>query len=129
MSLTNGTAGQYDEEDFDQASRLIKSRQRFLRKPKKAADLVAQLMARKGYNQSVARDELKMAWEAVADNRWSQQTQPGNIRQGVLEINVANSALLHQLEFTRQSLVAALQQRLPQNNIKDIRFRIGNVKP
>jgi hypothetical protein len=128
MTPIDGQPGQYDEEDFEQASRLVKSRQFFHRKPKKAADLIAQLMARKGYNQSTAVDELKTAWEAIGDRRWVKQTQPGNIRKGVLEVMVANSALLQQLQFARQNLVTALQQQLPQNKIKDIRFRIGTVK-
>jgi hypothetical protein len=123
----NPNPSQSDELDFEQANRLINARQFFPRRPKKAADLIAQLMARKGWGQSTAVDELDIAWNLVATTAWSQQTQLGNVRKGVLEVIVANSALLHQLEFKKQSLVASLQQRLPQNKIKDIRFRIGNV--
>jgi hypothetical protein len=123
----NPNRSQSDEQDFDQANRLINDRQFFPRRPKKAAELIAQLMARKGWGQSTAIDELDVAWKSVATTVWSQQTQLGNVRKGVLEVIVANSALLQQLEFKKQSLVASLQQRLPQNKIKDIRFRIGNV--
>lgn len=123
----NPNQGQYDEQDFDQATRLVKDRQFYQRRPKKVADLIAQLMARKGWGQATAADELQSVWHSIAATSWSQQTQLGNVRKGVLEVIVANSALLQQLEFTKQNLVASLQQRLPQNKIKDIRFRIGNV--
>lgn len=123
----NPNQGQYDEQDFDQASRLVKDRQFFQRRPKKAADLIAQLLARKGWGQSTAAHELQTVWQSITAASWSHQTQLGNVRQGVLEVIVANSGLLQQLEFTKQNLLASLQQRLPQNKIKDIRFRIGNV--
>ena len=92
--MTNPWKHQYDEEDFDDASRLVKNRQFFQRRPQRAADLIAKLMARKGYGQSSAANELHNVWQSVTAEPWRKQTQPGNIRRGVLEVVVANSALL-----------------------------------
>jgi hypothetical protein len=118
-----------DEQDFEDANRLVKRRQFFPRRPKKAADLIAQLLVRKGYGQVTAAGELAQTWHEVTSNRWRNQTQPGNIRRGVLEVVVANSALLQQLEFEKKNFLLSIQQHLPQNQIKEIRFRIGTITP
>lgn len=120
-------ADPYEELDFNQAANLVRKRQRFARRPKRSADIVAQLMARKGYGQQTAAKELHQAWQEIAAESWQNQTRAGQIRKGVLEIFVANSVLNQRLEFEKRSLLAGLQQRLPQANIRDIRFRIGNV--
>jgi predicted nucleic acid-binding Zn ribbon protein len=125
--LMNPLDHQYDEQDFDEASRLVKSRQYFQRRPQRAAELIAKLMARKGYGQASAVSELLTAWQSVTTESWREQTQPGNIRRGVLEVIVANSVLLQTLEFEKKNILSVLQQQLPQNQIKDIRFRIGNI--
>ena len=116
----------YDELDFSQASDLVNKRQRFTRRPKKSAEIVAQLMARKGYGQQSTTNELQETWEGVA-NRWQGQTKAGQIRRGVLEVFVANSVLHQRLEFEKRTLLGELQQRLPNAKIRDIRFRLGTV--
>ncbi len=117
----------YEELDFKQAARLVRNRQRFTRRPRKSADIVSQLMARKGYGQLAANNELQQAWQEIVANPWREQTRAGLIRNGALEVIVANSVLNQRLEFEKKSLLAKLQQKLPQANIRDIRFRIGNV--
>ena len=117
----------YDELDFDQAQELVKSRQRYFRKPKTAAQILGQLMARKGYAQTESANELEAAWNQIIDPKWKSKTKVGVIRRGVLEIVVSNSTVNQQLEFTKRKLLTALQTQLPKNNLKDLRFRVGNV--
>ena len=117
----------YEELDFEQADELVQKRQRFRRRPKKMADVIARLMARKGYGQQQTSDQLREAWDAVAGETWRSQTRVGLVRRGVLEVFVASSTLNQRLEFEKQNLLTGLQQRLPQVKLSDIRFRIGNV--
>jgi hypothetical protein len=116
-----------DELDFNQAEKLVRQRQRFRRRPKKSANLVAQLMARKGYGQQQAIRELDDVWSAIAADTWRMQTRVGVIRGGILEVVFGNSVLNKRLEFDKKRLLAELQRQLPKNNIRDIRFRIGNL--
>ncbi len=117
-----------DEElDFSQAEKLVRQRQRFHRRPKRSANLIAQLMARKGYGQQKTIRELDEVWSAIAAESWRAQTRPGVIRGGVLEIVVENSVLNQRLEFEKKKILAELQRQLPKNKIRDIRFRIGNL--
>lgn len=84
-------------------------------------------MARKGYAQTESANDLEIAWNKIVDQKWKTKTKVGVIRRGVLEIVVSNSTVNQQLEFTKRKLLIELQTQLPKNNLKDLRFRIGNV--
>jgi len=118
---------QYDEQDFSAAAKFIAERQTFQRRPKKAVDIVTSLMARKGYGQQLATSELQQAWANLIPPAWQTQTRIGNFKRGVLEIIISTSNLRQRLEFDKNNLLKQLQQQLPQNQIKEIRFRIGNL--
>ena len=117
----------FEEQDFSQAHDLIKQRQRFSRRPRRPADILSHLMARKGYGQTESANELETSWNEVVGLKWQSKTKVGVIKRGVLEIIVTSSGVNQQLEFKKKKLLAELQSRLPKNNLKDLRFRIGNV--
>ncbi|QEG20156.1 DUF721 domain-containing protein [Mariniblastus fucicola] len=119
--------GQYDEQDFDNASDLVKLRQRYFRRPKTPANIISQMMARQGYGQTKSNDELNEAWEIASGPRFAKNTKAGRINRGVLEVHVSSSAAMNMLSFEKKKLLSAMQQQLPQNNIKDLRFKLGNV--
>jgi hypothetical protein len=117
----------YAEQDFSAADKFISERQTFQRRPKKAVDILTRLMARKGYGQQLAANELQEVWNQLMPADWQSQTGIGNLKQGVLEIIVTSPGLRQRLEFEKKQLLNQLQQQLPQNNIREIRFRIGNL--
>jgi len=117
----------YEEVDFKQANHLVKSRQRYFRKPKRPADILGRLMARKGYSQTTKTNELQQAWEKVVGEKWNSKTKVGLVKSGVLEIYVANSAVNQQLEFKKKKLLDALNKSNSKTKFKNIRFRVGNM--
>ena len=119
--------GPYDEQDFDQANELVKSRQRYFRRPRRPADILGQLMARKGYAQTETANELEVTWNEIVGPKWQAKTKVGSIRSGVLEVIVSNSAVNQQLGFKKKKILAELQTQLPKNNLRDLRFRVGNI--
>lgn len=116
----------WDEVDFENAHQLVNQRRRYKRKPKRPANLLSQLMARKGYGQEKSNTELQEVWEKIAAPL-KEFTRAGILRRGVLEIIVTSPAITQQLEFQKKQLLADLNRQLPQNKIREIRFRIGNV--
>ena len=44
-----------------------------------------------------------------------------------LEVLVANSALVQELTFQKTGLLTKLRQALPQEKIKDLRFKVGRI--
>ena len=119
--------GQYDELDFDNASDIVKQRQRFRRRPKRTANIISQMMARQGYGQTQSNNELNDAWEIAVGQKFINNTKAARISCGILEVHVASSAAMNQLSFQKRQLLSAMQQQLPQNKIKDLRFKLGNV--
>lgn len=117
----------YEELDFSNASDLVGKRQRFRRRPKRTGDIIGQMMARQGYSQTKSNEELNEAWEIAVGPTLMKSTKAGRISRGVLEVHVASSAAMNQLSFKKKQLLSAIQQQLPQNKIKDIRFKLGNV--
>ncbi len=45
----------------------------------------------------------------------------------MLEVFVENSTLLQELTFQKQSLLAAIAGRLPDQKIRDLKFRLGPI--
>ncbi|MBN1590341.1 MAG: DUF721 domain-containing protein, partial [Pirellulales bacterium] len=54
-------------------------------------------------------------------------TRPGAIRRGVLQVTVANSAMLQELVFQKRDVLLSLKRLLPDTNIQDLRFQVAPV--
>ena len=125
--MSDPDENQFADRDFDDAARLVKQRQWFRRRAKPAVDVINQLLARKGYSQTSAANELTDVWQKIVGPRWKGKTVAGNISRGVLEITVASSAIGQHLNFKKKQLLKQLNDELPQNKIRDIRFKTGRI--
>ena len=126
MTHSNSEYERIRDQEFSQAEDLVKQRQRFIRKEKSASSILNQLLARKGYQQQESGRELDSAWQEFIGKQLVKKARAGNIQHGVLEVVVTSSSVSQQLNFRKQNLIKRLQERFPQNKIKDIRFRIGS---
>lgn len=95
--------------------------------PKSIADILAQLMARRGYAREQSAAQYSEAWTRAVGEPMSKFTRPGGLKRGALEVTVANNALIQELGFRKQDILAKLGQLLPDQNIRDLRFRVGSV--
>ncbi len=100
----------------------------FARQPQRIDRVVAQLVQRKGYAQIRATGAREEAWQkALAElikPEWVTSTQVGGLRRGVFEVMVADSLLMQELTFYKEELLAKLQQALPEEKIKQVRFKV-----
>jgi predicted nucleic acid-binding Zn ribbon protein len=96
------------------------------REPRRLADIVPQLLARRGYSHLLAHDQLLEAWQQAA-GRLHQQSRPGAIRNGVLEIVAKNSAVIQELTFQKRQLLQSLGKQAENLKIKDLRFTVGSI--
>jgi predicted nucleic acid-binding Zn ribbon protein len=96
------------------------------RGPRKLGEVMPQLMARRGYGRLLSHDEFQEAWQAVS-GVLMQQSRPGQLRRGVLEIIVNNSVVMQELTFQKRSLLRQLNERLPHQPIRDLRFTVGLI--
>src|SRR5215475_2813803 len=93
-------------------------------RPQKIANVLAEMMARRGYARDRSSASLAEAWEQAAGPLVAQHSRVGLVRQGRLEVTVAHSALVQELTFQKAAILAELRKRLPEENIADLRFRV-----
>lgn len=97
------------------------------RSPRKLGDVVANLMARRGYGREAGSAQFDEAWSKVAGFQAAKKTRVGNLRKGVLEIVVNNSTTLQELTFVKQQLLDQLVHETSGASIHELRFRVGMV--
>jgi len=85
--------------------------------PQRIGDILPQLMAQKGFARVQGSAEYAAAWKEAA----------GSLKRGTLEIVVANSALIQEFVFQKCGMLETLNRLLPEQGIKDIRFRLGAI--
>jgi len=95
--------------------------------PQAIGDVVAGLLARRGYAQTAAAEEMSEAWSAAAGAVFADVTRAGNVRRGELEVFVKDSAALQELTFIQTELLRKMAAALPDRGVQKIRFRIGAV--
>jgi predicted nucleic acid-binding Zn ribbon protein len=97
------------------------------RGPQRIGNVISQVLARRGYAQVQTSGELAVAWSEVAGPLAGRATRVGSCRRGTLEIVVANSAVMQELNFHKQELINQLIARVPGHKIRAIRFRAGPI--
>jgi predicted nucleic acid-binding Zn ribbon protein len=98
------------------------------RGPQRAADIVAQLMARRGYGRLQAAAITHDAWAAAAGEKFAGHSRAGAVKRGTLEVLVRNSAVLQELTFEKKKVLKKLVALLPDEKISDLKFRVGSVE-
>ena len=96
-------------------------------KPKPIGNIVAELLARRGYGRLQAADAFAQAWQQAAGPALAAQSRAGQVRRGVLEVWVANSTLVQELSFEKPRLLQTLIQLVPEEKIRDLKFRVGPI--
>jgi predicted nucleic acid-binding Zn ribbon protein len=97
------------------------------RGPQAIGSVLSELMARRGFARVQSTAAYEAAWRRAAGPLAAQYTRLGPLRRGTLEVVVANSTLVQELGFQKQSLLESLGDLLPHDGIKNLRFRVGNV--
>ena len=98
------------------------------KRPELIGDVLAQLMARRGFTRVRSAAACAAAWREAAGEMAARYTRVGGLRRKKLEVTVANSTLVQELSFRKPALLAAMARLLPDERIEDLRFRVGPVE-
>lgn len=82
-------------------------------------------MARRGYGRVQSAAACAEAWRQAAGQRLASCTRATLVRRGVLEVLVASSTMVQELGFQKKALIERLADLAPEENIRDLRFRVG----
>ncbi len=97
------------------------------RGPVTIGEVLGELAAASGFGRVLAMGQWELAWRKVVGRELAGQTQVKLPRRGVLEVTVAHSVLLQELAFRKEELLQQLRQEVPDEPVRDIRFRLGKV--
>jgi hypothetical protein len=109
-----------------QKGRTLLYEERRKRDAQRIGDVVNQLMARRGYGQIVGSEQIRTVWKDIAGPLGTHSV-PGNLRRGVLEVFVRNSAVMQELTFRKRQLLIDLAKVFDHQTIDDLRFRVGTI--
>ena len=73
-------------------------------------------------------EDITKIWERVVGEKASSHTRPVSFNKAGLVVNVDGSAWLYELTLEKQKILKKLEEYLKGKKIKDIRFRIGEIK-
>ena len=121
MQMTDNAAA-----DFT-FNRAREQRRFYARKPKRIADVVAQVVTARGYGRGQSLENLAAAWRKAAGEALARFSSPGGFKRGVLEVTVTSSTIVQELGFQKQQILAALRAVLPDAKLRDLRFRVGAI--
>ena len=96
--------------------------------PVPIGNIVAEILTQRGLGRPQATIELETIWSEVVGPSVVQMTHCGQIRRQQLSVTVTNSTIMQELSFRKQEIIKQLNKKLPSHGIKDIRFRIGNIR-
>jgi predicted nucleic acid-binding Zn ribbon protein len=96
--------------------------------PKSVRDVLSQLLAKRGYAQIQTAVGCEAAWREAVGAKLAADTRPGNVKRGVLEVLVRNSSALQELGFLKAKIVKSLSKTIPEQKIRDLRFRVGAME-
>lgn len=90
-------------------------------------NVLGQLLAKRGYAQVQTASSCEAAWREAVGSRFQKDSRPGGVRRGVLEVTVRNSSIVQELTFVKVQLIKKLTSLVPDQKIKDLKFRVGSL--
>jgi hypothetical protein len=91
---------------------------------RRIGSIVGQLISRRGYAQVSANEAIHQLIVVEVGADLGAGLQVGNLRQGVLQVYASDSVTLQELNFRKRGILKRIQREIPDNKIKDLRFRI-----
>ena len=116
---------EYDETDVNLSE--LRERQIFRPFPKRLSSLLSDLLALKGYTQSESARQRSDVWKALVGEQLAADSAPSEVRRGTLTVIVANSIVTTELSLRAAELLSGIQNALPQQDIRKLRFRVGRI--
>ncbi|WP_437227392.1 DUF721 domain-containing protein [Planctomicrobium sp. SH661] len=87
--------------------------------------VISKLFAARGFGRVQADRQLHAAWSQTAGEDLARQTRVLNLKNGVMQIGVANSALLNELvSFRKQELLERIQANHSHLKLRDLKFKL-----
>ena len=90
----------------------------------KLGDLLPQLLAKYGLQRRRDVDGINDAWKEAVGPPFDGVSRVVGFNRGTLEVAVPHSAFVQELSFRNTELLRAMQNALPEEQVKKIKFSV-----
>jgi len=73
------------------------------------------------------KEKILNAWQGIVGEAAASHSRPAGIRRKVLTIEVDSSTWFYSLSLKKKAILEDINRELGKDNIKDIRFRMGDI--
>lgn len=91
---------------------------------RKVGSIVNQLMARRGYAQVAASEQLQVIIRQAVGSTLGEAVEVGSLKAGKLQLFAADSVSLQELNFQKRVILKKIQTEMPAAKVTELRFRI-----
>jgi len=92
-------------------------------------DVLGGIRLPKSVKDHLRGHEIWARWRDIVGPELARLTIPVELKQKVLEIQVAHQAWAQQLQFLKPSILAKIKGLCKTCEVKDLRFKVGKVEP
>ncbi len=100
-------------------------------KPKGAehfSQLIGKVIEALSGKERLGEEEIERAWRRAAGESAARRSRPVSFKKSILIVNVASSSWLYELTVKKREIVEVLEAELKGKRVKELRFRIGDIK-
>ena len=97
--------------------------------PPSMGEVLGEFLRRTGINRKIQEQKILNSWEEAVGEGVAEKTQPIRVQNRVLQVKVANSVWMQELQFMKELIMQKLQQQTGKNILQDLRFFIGEIEP
>lgn len=98
------------------------------RKPAALEGLIKKAMKSLRAQNRLTQEDMAEIWQGAAGKAAAIHTRPVSFRKAVLMMHVDDSGWLYELTIKKKELLKKLDGKFKGKKLKDIRFRIGEIK-
>jgi len=93
--------------------------------PHRLGKILENFLTGAGMQQRIREQKIIDAWERMVGKAISEMTQPVRMRNGVLQVKVANSVWMNELQFHKKIIIQKLNGYIGNATVEDLWFMIG----
>jgi len=92
-------------------------------------EVLGEFFRRTGINRKIQEQKILNSWEEAVGEGVAERTQAIRVQNRVLQVKVANSVWMQELQFMKELIMQKLHQQAGKNILQDLRFFLGEIEP
>ncbi len=92
------------------------------------SELVGNVIKNLTGKERFGEEEIEGAWRKAAGDAAARNSRPVSFKKASLVVNIQSSSWLYELTSRKKEILAALEREFKGKKIKELRFRIGDIK-